>query len=156
MIDVGARKNELIRGALEGSLQFPPYFHFLSKDQDRDELRKFVVEHRSIMTLGSRAHTYNFPNEIYWRDDAQNAFGHLHYVQMLPESESRKRQILHAAEAVIAAEQNFSSNGDATPGWIRPTVQGKVDIQAKDQIVIADADGETHIVGSGLERKGMG
>jgi len=138
--DLAARKDELIRGALDGSLLFPPYFHLLTKYQDREELQKFVMEHPMVMTLNSMAHTYNYPNEVFWRDDAQNAFGHLQYVQMLPESERRKRQILHAAEAVVNAEQHFEMNGESAPGWIRPTAQGKIDIRAADQVVIADAD----------------
>lgn len=138
--DIGAREKELVMAAMEGNLKFPSYIDVFAYDQNLDALRQFILEHPMILSLGSRSHSYNYPNEFSWREAAQTAFAELQDAQMSREGVMRNRRIVDAAKSVAQIEKMFLVSGGAVPGLVKSSSQGKIDIQAKDQVVIADAN----------------
>jgi len=138
-VDILARKNELVKGATDRNLEFPRYFESFTATDDIESLSKFVASRNIVTTLGNNAHEYNFPNEIYWREEAIHAFGHLQFMQTLADGDSRLRFVPAAADAVVDIERKIDAFGSKTPpALVRFETEGKIDLHASDQIVIVD------------------
>ena len=114
-MDILARKNELVKGATDRNLEFPRYFESFTATDDIESLSKFVASRNIVTALGNNAHEYNFPNEIYWREEAIHAFGHLQFMQTLADGDSRLRFVPAAADAVVDIERKIDAFGSKTP-----------------------------------------